>query len=125
MSLKKLEFNKEEIINSQPLINPLIHWKKNEKGEIMITLPRRSDITGKIISLFFLLPKEKILVLDEIGSELFCLISQNKKLKIKEIIKYLQKKYLLNYMEAQASTLEYLKKLSEKGIILLEVEKNE
>jgi hypothetical protein len=118
VSLKNL--NKEDILKSKIFINPLISWDKTEKGEVMIFLKKRNDILGKIVSIFFLLPKEKIIILDKIGSELFYLLLE-KELRVSDIIKYLEEKYSLTSIEAQNSTLEYLKKLNDRGIIFLEL----
>lgn len=120
---RNININKEDILNSRIFINPAVCWKKNEKGEIMIFLEKRDDFLGKVASLFFLLPKRKIIILDEIGTELFDLILE-KNLLIKEVIKYLQEKYILNYIEAYTSTLSYIKRLNNLGIILLEVKKD-
>lgn len=119
---KKLRLDKKEVLDSVPLRNPKLSWRKNKKGEVVITLPRRSDQVGKILSFFFLLPRRKLLVLDEVGSLVFekC----DGKSSVRQIIGYLQRKYLLTYLEAQNSLTQYLKELALKGIIGLEVKKD-
>ncbi|MFH1823790.1 MAG: PqqD family protein [Candidatus Firestonebacteria bacterium] len=116
MSLK----NKEGILNSKPLRNPTL--KVSEKnGEVFITLERKQGGWVNILSKIFFMPKEKTVVLDKIGSEIWNLCDGRR--RVCDIVNYIVENHKLSNIEAETSLLEYLKQLVKRGIIGLEISK--
>jgi len=100
-----------------------VKWEKNEQGEVTLHIPRRKNRwTSLLDRLFFSLPEEKVVSLDEVGSQLWGLCDG--KTSVKEIIERLQRRFNLSRKEAEVSSLEYLKKLAQRGIIGFAIPKN-
>ena len=67
----------------------------------------------------FTIPKEKVVELDEIGSDVVRLCEGKK--TVREISDHLAKKLNLNRREAEASLLTYLNALVRRGVLALAV----
>ena len=118
--------SREDFLRLKPMRNPIVKWKKDDKGRIRITVPlmkpserREEKITSKIINLLAKLlpepPKEKHIQLDEIGSVVWELCDGEK--TTKDIVDYLCEKYKLLPREAEIPLGSYLNKLAERGLI--------
>ncbi|HIE43761.1 MAG TPA: PqqD family protein [Candidatus Omnitrophica bacterium] len=118
---KRLRLTREEALMAKPVKNINIRWKKNEKGEVLLYLSRKKSKIINLLSRIFFIPEEKIINLDKVGTYVWELC--NGENSVKEIVVSLQKKFNLNFKESEVSTLEYLKKLAQRGIIGLAISK--
>ena len=118
--------SRKDFLRLKPMRNPVVKWKKDDKGRIRITVPlmkpserREEKVSSKIINLLAKLlpepPKEKHIQLDEIGSVVWELCDGEK--TTKDIIDYLCQKYKLLPREAEIPLGSYLNKLAERGLI--------
>lgn len=110
-------------MNSVPLKNPLVKWKEIKSGNKVAILQRRSDWWGKILAFIFVIPKEREVVLDELGSEVVDLCDGIN--KVEDLVQKMADKYKLTRKEAETSILSYLRQLVRRGIIGLQIKEIE
>jgi len=123
-SLKRSEF-----LTLKPVRNPIVEWKKNEKGEVTITLSLKklkeleeseklkkgTSKSARIPSRLSSRPGGKQIQLDKIGSIVWELCDGEK--TTKEIVDHLCQKYKLLPREAELSLSSYLNSLAKRGLI--------
>jgi len=117
-----LKFNKDDVLKSRPVKNSIIKWEQQPETQIVsLTVPQKEIFWVKIISKAFMLPKSRVIVLDEVGSFVWVLCDGYN--TIDTIVKALSNKYKLTRKEAETSLLEYFRSLGKRGIIGFAVEK--
>jgi hypothetical protein len=95
--------------------NQALKTQTNAQGELMVTVPRRADWVGRVLAAIFAVPKERRIVLDQIGADIWALCDgQN---TVEAIIATLTDKYQLNRKEAEVSLTTYLRQLGRRGLI--------
>ncbi len=111
-----LQFNRDDILKSRPVRNTLIKWEQHSETKIVsLTVPQKEVLWIKIISKIFMLPKSRVIVLDEVGSFVWTLCDGYN--SIDTIVRALCNKYKLTRKEAETSLLEYFRRLGKRGII--------
>jgi len=117
-----LKFNRDDVFKSRPVRNSLVKWEEQpETGIISLTVPQKEVLWVRLVSKAFMLPKSRVIVLDEVGSFVWNLCDGYN--TIDTIVKALSNKYKLTRKEAETSLLEYFRKLGKRGIIGFAVEK--
>ena len=113
--------SRHDAMQIMPIRNPSLEWELNEDGNAVISLPRRQDLKGRILTFFFSIPESRPVVLDEVGSFVWqrCDGEHN----MHELVTSLRKEYRLNPKEVQVSLLEYMKMLGARGMIAVAVPK--
>jgi len=117
------ELTREQAMDARPLRNPGLKWRRNERSDVVITLARRRDTKGRLLSFFFHVPKSRDITLDEVGSKVWTL--SNGRRSVDEMIDTLATEYKLNRREAEVSLTEYLRQLGQRGMVGLLVDKEE
>lgn len=117
------ELTREQAMNALPLRNPNLKWRGNDRGDVVVTLTRRRDVRGRLVSFFFHVPKSRDITLDEVGSKVWTL--SNGRRTVTELIDTLATEYKLNRREAEVSLTEYLRQLGQRGMVGLLVDKEE
>ena len=120
---KQPKIGREAMFKSKPVRNSQVEWKKNDDGEIHVTLTRGDSWKVRTISKIFWIPQRKTLVLDEIGAQVWDMCDG--RTTVEAIIKRLSQTHQLNVKEAEISLLAYLKKLGQKGLLGFAVEKKD
>jgi hypothetical protein len=111
-----LKFNRDDILKSRPVRNTLIKWEQQPETKIVsLTVPQKEVWWTKITSKIFMLPKSRVISLDEVGSFVWTLCDGYNSIDV--IVKALSNKYKLTHKEAETSLLEYFRKLGKRGII--------
>ncbi|MEK7399448.1 MAG: PqqD family protein [Candidatus Poribacteria bacterium] len=111
-----LKFNRDDILKSRPVRNTLIKWEQHPETKIIsLTVPQKEVWWTKITSKIFMLPKSRVIVLDEVGSFVWTFCDGYN--SIDTIVRALSNKYKLTHKEAETSLLEYFRKLGKRGII--------
>jgi len=111
-----LKFNKDDVLKSRPVRNTLIKWEQQPETKIIsLTVPQKEVWWIRIVSKLFMLPKSRVIVLDEVGSFVWNLCDGYN--SIDTIVRALCNKYKLTRKEAETSLLEYFRKLGKRGII--------
>ncbi|OGF45254.1 MAG: hypothetical protein A2452_10080 [Candidatus Firestonebacteria bacterium RIFOXYC2_FULL_39_67] len=119
---KEVKMPREVLLKSRPLKNPGIKYEE-KNGEIHLALERKKTLSASLLAKIFIVPRNKVLILDKIGSEVWKLCDGKNKLV--DIIKQLSKNHKLSQYEAEVSLMEYFKILAKRGIIGLEVSKKD
>jgi len=115
--MRRKRISREQILKARPIINPAVQWSRGEEGEIIITLKRREDWWVKFLSALFVVPRERKIALDEIGSMLWELFDGQH--TIKELAQMLAERLKISYKEAELSLTEYLRILARKRLVAL------
>ena len=64
-----LKFNKDDVFKSRPVRNNLIKWEEQPETKLIsLTVPQKEILWVKLISKAFMLPRSRVIVLDEVGS---------------------------------------------------------
>jgi hypothetical protein len=102
-----------------PVRNPILEWKEQESGEIVVTIPRREDLTGKILSRVFTVPRSRPILLDEVGGFVWRLCDGQHSMA--QIVTELCREYKLTRREVELSLNQYIQTLSKRGMIAVGV----
>jgi len=113
------QITRRQALAIKPLHNPNLEWKYNEEGYVVATLTRRGGPTGKLINFFLAVPKERPVVLDEVGSFVWKMCDGRH--SVEQISEALSDKYNLTHREVEVSLNEYLRMLAKRGMILVAV----
>jgi hypothetical protein len=117
------QLTREQAMDALPLRNPNLKWRRNDRRDVVVTLTRRKDTRGRLISFFFHVPSSRDITLDEVGSKVWSL--SNGKRTVEEMIDALAAEYKLNRREAEVSLTEYLRQLGQRGMVGLLVDTDE
>ena len=113
---------REQSLGSLPVRNTLVTYQQLEDGETELTIPLRNDWVGKLLSFIFFVPKERKVILEAIGSDVWALCDGEH--NVNQIVDTLAKKYKLNRREAEASLTEYLRRLGKRRLVAFAVPKS-
>ncbi len=117
-----LQFSKGDVLKSRPVRNSLIKWEKTEESDLIsLTVPQKSTLWVRIISKIFMLPKARVVALDEVGSFVWGMCDGHN--SIDTIVKALCNKYKLTRKEGEMSLLAYFRSLGKRGMIGFAVQK--
>ena len=106
---------RREALSTLPVRNEALKAEANAKGELVMTVPRRTDWVGKLLAAVFAVPKERKIVLDQVGADIWGLCDGQH--TVEDIIAALSGKYKLNRKEAEVSLTAYLRQLGRRGLI--------
>ncbi len=111
----KPQLSREQAMGARPVRNPSLPWKVNDEGNVVVTLPRRGDLAGKALGWLFMVPEQKPIELDELGSVVWhhC----DGQYTVREIVEVLAAKYKLNRQEVDLTLTEYLRMLGKRGMV--------
>jgi hypothetical protein len=107
--------SRQEALAALPVRNEGLKTEPTGDGELMVTIPRRSDWVGGLLALVFAVPKERKVVLDRVGTEIWQLCDGRH--TVQGIISALGEKHKLNRKEAEVSLTAYLRQLGRRGLI--------
>ena len=96
--------------------------ERDEAGLVVLSIPRRADGLGKILTIVFVVPKSRSVQLDEVGSFVWQLCDGVN--SIREMIRKLGSEYKLNRKEADVSLTTYLRDLAKRGIVGFEMDRD-
>lgn len=108
-------------MKSIPVRNSLIKWEEADNGEVSLVVPQKETLWVKVVSKVFMLPKSRVVVLDEVGSSVWVMCDGHNSIDI--IVKALSNKYKLTHKETETSLLAYFRKLGKRGILGFAVQK--
>jgi hypothetical protein len=112
---KAPRLTRQQSLNARPVRNPAVQARKLDNGDAELTIPRREDWLGKLLSWVFYIPKERRVILEGIGAEVWELCDGEH--NVTQMIALLVKKYKLSSREAEASLVEYLRSLGKRKLI--------
>lgn len=115
------QLTRRQSLEALPLRNPSLDWRLNDSEEVVVTLPRRRDLRGRLLSVLFYVPKQRDITLDEVGSHVWNLCDGEH--NVEQIVAELAKTYKLSHREAEVGVTEYLRMLGKRGMVGFAVEK--
>ncbi len=110
-----MSFTRDDVVKSRPVRNSLIKWEKSENGEISLVIPQKNTLWVRSVSKVFMLPKSRVVALDEVGSFVWTMCDGHNSMD--GIMKMLSNKYKLTRKEAETSLLAYFRLLGKRGMI--------
>jgi hypothetical protein len=116
-----MKFSKSDVLKARPVRNSLINWNKADNGTISLIVPQKNSLWVRIVSTIFMLPKSRVVALDEVGSVVWTMCDGHN--SIEGITKALCNKYKLTRKEAETSLLAYFRKLGKRGMIAFAIPK--
>lgn len=117
-----LNFTRDDVMKSRPVRNTLIKWEKSENDEVSLVVPQKETLWVKTVSKLFMLPRSRVVVLDEVGSVVWVMCDGHN--SIDTIVRALANKYKLTRKEAETSLLAYFRKLGKRGMVGFAVPKH-
>ena len=106
--------DRERLLRGHPIRNEAITWE--DRGEyIRVTVPRTKSWKARLLSILFIVPRERVFELDAVGSEVVRLCDGKK--TVRKIADHLAETLKLNRREAEAALLGYLSMLVKRGIV--------
>ena len=114
--------NRTQATAARPMRNPALAHHINDEGYVVVTLPRREDTTGKLLSWVFMVPESRPIVLDEIGTLIWGLCDG--KHSFADLSAALAEKYSITAREAEVSLAEFLRSLGKRGMIAFALPKD-
>ena len=117
-----LSFTRSDVLKSRPVRNSLIKWEKSETGEVSLVVPQKNTVWIRIVSTIFMLPRSRVVALDEVGSFVWTICDGHN--SIDSIVRALCNKYKLTRKEAETSLLAYFRKLGKRGMVGFAVPKS-
>ncbi len=121
MKKSGLRFSRTDVMKTIPVRNSLIKWEEAENGEVSLVVPQKETLWVKVVSKVFMLPRSRVVVLDEVGSSVWVMCDGHNSIDI--IVRALSNKYKLTHKETETSLLAYFRKLGKRGIIGFAVQK--
>lgn len=118
VGLKKPEappISREQAMRALPVRNPSLQWRETDDGNIVVTLPRRSDLTGKLLAWVFFVPESKPISLDDVGT--FVWSRCDGEHSMRDIVTALCAEYKMGRRETELSLIEFMKMLGKRGMI--------
>ena len=109
-----MSFTRDDVVKSRPVRNSLIKWEKSESGEISLVIPQKNTLWVRSVSKVFMLPKSRVVALDEVGSFVWTMCDGHNSMD--GIMKMLSNKYKLTRKEAETSLLAYFRLLGKRGM---------
>jgi hypothetical protein len=112
---RRPRLSRAQALEARPIRNPHLGSKRNERDELMLIVPRRNDWVGRLLSLIFIVPKERGIVLDAVGEDVWELCDGEH--TVAQLVKQVGEKYKLNPREAEVSLTDYLRQLGKRNLI--------
>lgn len=104
----------EEVLNAKVVVNTAV--RTEEKGkELIIVISRKKTFLVNLLSFVLVVPKEKKVVLDELGVEVYRDCQQN--LPVSEIVANFKKRHNVSEDYSRQSVMIYLRTLAQRSII--------
>jgi hypothetical protein len=109
------KLDRQQAMTAVPVLNQLVTIEHNDRGYVLLNLPRRRTSMVRLISRVFRLPPYKRLELDELGTYAVELCDGSN--TVAGIIARFAQRFRLNQREAEVSMVSYLQTLAKRGII--------
>jgi len=110
--------SKQQALVSYPVRNQAVEWR-DEGERTVLVLRRRDDWVGRLLSLFFVVPKERKIELDPVGAHVWHRCDGRH--TVEQLIHGLAAKYKLNRKEAEVSLTAFLRNLGKRKLIAIAV----
>lgn len=113
------KINRHRALGSYPVRNQAVEWRAEGEQRTVLIARRREDAVGRLLSLFFVVPKERKYELDAVGSYVWQRCDGRH--TVEQLIRDLAARYKLNRKEAEVSLAEFLRRLGKRKLVALAV----
>jgi len=114
---------RRQMLDSRPVRNQALSYQNLENGEVAIRVPRRQDVWGKLLGWVLVVPRERQLVLDQVGALVWELCDGEH--TVGEMIQALRRAQKLNAKEAEVALTDYLRQLGKRRLVGFAVPRGE
>ena len=106
-----------EMLGLKPLRNREVAWEMsgNEAPIAKLTVPRREDRAGQLLSWIFKIPQSRTIELDEFGAQVWARCDGQH--SVDQLIKHTCDTYKLNRRQGEVSVLTFMKMLAQRRLI--------
>ncbi|MEI6511700.1 MAG: PqqD family protein [bacterium] len=118
---KQDPLSRKQLLAACVLRNPVIEWETNDKGFIVLTIPRRSVGFWTFVGGFMKVPDTHEVELDRIGTVVWDMCDG--KTSVEAISKRICEVFKMSRLEAEMSLGDYLKQISKRGFVAVLVPK--
>ncbi|MGC8632129.1 MAG: PqqD family protein, partial [Thermoprotei archaeon] len=108
---------REELLKSYPIKSSMVTTQVDENGQVTIIIPLKS--APKWMRFFISPPEKKSLILDDLGSYVWQRCDGSHTLE--DLINEMATQFKFTKIEASVSLMEFMKKLSGKGLLVFAV----
>ncbi len=124
LNRKNSSLPRGEMLALRPLRNQDIAWEMKAEDETPganLTVPRREDKFGQIVSRIFQVPSTKTIELDEFGAAVWekC----DGRHSVEQLVVFTSSAYKLNRRQAEVSVVSFMRMLAQRRLIGLETTK--
>jgi hypothetical protein len=120
---KRPRLTRAEALAALPLRNSSVQTQELPGGELAVIIPRRNSPLLLLLSLVFMIPKQRQVVLDAVGAGVWRLCDGEH--SVADLIAAVQEEHRLNRKEAEASITAYLRRLGKRGLVAFAVRKEQ
>lgn len=117
MLKRKPKLTRQQSLNAYPVKNIAVREEIDDGGFVTLHIPRKSKWWVRLLMVFFYVPEERTVALDEVGSFVWKLCDGEH--TVRDLIGELSSKYKLNRREAEVSLIAYLRTLGKKRLIAI------
>ncbi|MCD6351052.1 MAG: PqqD family protein [Armatimonadetes bacterium] len=118
---RELALTRTQAMAARPIRNPTLKWHENDEGVVVVILPRRDDLWGKLLSWLFMVPESRPVSLDQVGSAVWHLCDGEH--SVHDIARVLSETHKITMREAEVSLAEFLRMLGRRGMVALALPK--
>jgi hypothetical protein len=115
-----------EMLGLRPVRNPVVTWElrppddADEESEdlprsALLTVPRRKDRIGRLLSGWFQMPEGKSIELDEFGANIWQMCDGSH--RVEDLVKYTCTVYKLNRRQGEVSIVAFMRMLTQRRLI--------
>ena len=112
---KKQTLTRDESLAAKPVRNDSLTVSRDDDGNAVITIPRRTAWWANAVAKVLHMPEKKRIALDQIGTAVWDQCDGRH--TVESIIDNFVEKYKLNRREAEVSMFAYLKELTQRGFV--------
>ncbi|MFA5858093.1 MAG: PqqD family protein [Elusimicrobiota bacterium] len=117
----RMVLTREQSLTAVPRKNGLITEDKRGEEEVVLKLPLKYKGINSFFAWMFILPKNRIVALDPIGTVIWDACDGQR--TVAGLIQIIVEKYKLSFKESELSIFEYVRNLVERGLVQLDVKK--
>ena len=111
----RLHRTRAAVAESIPVRNKVVEWRKDESGEVSLTIPVDQKRHLRLLIRLMDLPDKRVVALDEVGS--FAWERCDGETTFGELNQELTRQFRMTPREAEASLAEYFRILGRRGMV--------
>lgn len=117
-----------DMLTLRPVRNPAVIWETRERMEdgedgddtevapgVLLTIPRRTDRMGRILSFWFQMPEGRTVELDEFGTEVWGMCDGEH--TVEQLVRHTCDAYKLNRRQGEVSVVAFMRMLAQRRLV--------